>query len=51
MCVDFCMLNMQTKRDVYPLPCIEDLFDCLFTACYFFEDRPGYRVSLGQDQP
>ena len=34
MCVDFCVLNMQTKRDVYPLPCIEDLLDCLFAAHY-----------------
>ena len=35
MCVDFCVLNMQTKRDMYPLPYIEDLLDCLFAASYF----------------
>ena len=35
MCVDFHALNMQTKWDVYPLPCIKDLFDCLFAAHYF----------------
>ena len=37
MCVDFHMLNIQTKWDVYPLPCIEDLLDCLFAACYFLK--------------
>ena len=35
MCVDFCVLNMQTKQDMYPLPHIEDLLDCLFAVCYF----------------
>ena len=35
ICVDFHVLNMQTKQDVYLLPCIEDLFDCLFAAHYF----------------
>ena len=35
MYVDFHMLNMQTKQDVYPLPHLEDLLDCLFAACYF----------------
>ena len=34
MCVDFLALNMQFKRDVYPLPRIEDLLD-LFAALYF----------------
>ena len=35
MCVDFRVLNMQTKQDVYPLPYIEDLLDCLFAVHYF----------------
>ena len=35
MCVDFHMLNMQTRWDVYLLPYIEDLLDCLFAAGYF----------------
>ena len=35
MCVDFRMLNMQTKRDVYPLLHIEDLFDYPFASHYF----------------
>ena len=35
MCVDFGALNIQTKQDVYPLPCIKDSFDCLFAARYF----------------
>ena len=35
MCVDFCELNMQTKWDVYLLPCIEDLLDHLFAPRYF----------------
>ena len=35
MCADFHALNMQTKQDVYPLPCIKDLFDYLFAAHYF----------------
>ena len=37
MYVDFCMLNMQIKLEMYPLPCIEDLLDCLFAAHYFLK--------------
>ena len=37
MYMDFCMLNMQTKWDMYPLPYIEDLLDCLFAARYFLK--------------
>ena len=37
MCVDFCVLNMQTKQDVYLLLCIEDLLDWLFAAHYFLK--------------
>ena len=35
ICVDLCMLNMQTSQNVYPLPCIKDLLDHLFVECYF----------------
>ena len=35
MCVDFHMINMQTKQDVYPLLYIKDLLDYLFAAHYF----------------
>ena len=51
MCVDFCALNMQTKWDVYPLPCIEDLLDCLFAAHYFSKIDLAIGVPLGQDHP
>ena len=37
MYVDFCVLNMQTKQDVYPLPCIKDLLDYLFAVHYFLK--------------
>ena len=37
MCVGFHMLNMQTRWDVYPLPCIKDLLDHLFAASYFLK--------------
>ena len=35
MCVDFYVLSMQTKQDVYLLPHIEDLFDYLFAENHF----------------
>ena len=35
MCVDFRALNLQTRKDVYPLPRIEDLLDRLTRAHYF----------------
>ena len=35
MCVDFHALNQQTCKDVYPIPCIEDLLDKLAHANWF----------------
>ena len=35
MCVDFRALNRQTRKDVYPIPRIEDLLDKLASARYF----------------
>jgi hypothetical protein len=29
MCVDYCMLNKNSKKDSYALPRIEELLDCL----------------------
>ena len=37
MCVDFHVLNMKTKQDVYPLLYIKDLLDCLFAVHYFLK--------------
>ena len=34
-CVDFRRLNLQTKKDVYPLPRVDDLLDSLGKADYF----------------
>ena len=34
MTVDYRVLNCQTKKDVYPLPRIDDLLDKLATAKY-----------------
>jgi hypothetical protein len=34
-CVDFRRLNSITKRDVYPLPRVDDMLDALGKACYF----------------
>jgi hypothetical protein len=36
MCIDFHALNkIMTIKNNYPLPRIDDLFDCLNEACYF----------------
>ena len=35
LCVDFCMLNMRTKRDSHPLPCIQEVIESLVRAGYF----------------
>lgn len=35
MCIDFRMLNKQTKVDVHPIPRIADLLDRLTTARVF----------------
>lgn len=36
MCIDYHALNkIMTIKNNYPLPQIDDLFDCLNEACYF----------------
>ena len=34
-CIDYRRLNLVTKRDVYPLPLIDDVFDRLSGANFF----------------
>ena len=34
-CIDFCKLNMRTKKDSYPLPNIQEAFESLVGAGYF----------------
>jgi len=34
-CVDYRKVNSITKKDVYPLPHIDDILDTLSEACYF----------------
>lgn len=43
-CVDYRRLNSITKKDVYPLPRIDDVIDCLHSASYFssVDLRSGY---------
>lgn len=43
-CVDYRRLNSVTKKDVYPLPRIDDAIDCLHSASYFssVDLRAGY---------
>lgn len=43
-CVDYRRLNSITKKDVYPLPRIDDALDCLHSASYFssVDLRSGY---------
>ena len=33
--IDYWKLNKVTKKDSYPLPCIDDALDCLGGAIYF----------------
>ncbi|GFU11597.1 hypothetical protein TNCV_4476491 [Trichonephila clavipes] len=43
-CVDYRKLNSVTKKDVYPLPRIDDTLDCLKGAMFFssMDLRSGY---------
>lgn len=43
-CVDYRRFNALTKKDVYPLPRIDDVIDCLHSASYFssLDLRSGY---------
>ena len=34
-CVDFRRLNFITKKQIFPMPRIDDVLDCLGDACYF----------------
>ena len=45
MTVDYRALNRQTKKDVYPLPCIDDLLDKLSRAKFLstIDLASGYR--------
>lgn len=42
LCIDYRALNDHTIKDAYPLPCIQDTLDTLFTAKWF--SRPGLRL-------
>ena len=44
-CVDYRQLNVVTKKDVFPLPCIDDLLDQLRGKCVLstFDTQRGYR--------
>ena len=51
-CVDFRCLNSITRKDVYPLPRVDDIFDTLDGACYFtsLDLSSGYwQVELDED--
>ena len=51
-CVDFRCLNSITRKDVYPLPRVDDIFDTLDGACYFtsLDLASGYwQVELDED--
>ena len=52
MMVDYRALNRQTKKDVYPLPHIDDLLDKLSKACFLsaIDLRSGYhQTKLADD--
>ena len=51
-CVDFRRLNSVTRKDVYPLPRVDDILDTLENARYFttLDLASGYwRVPLDED--
>ena len=43
-CIDYCRLNAITKKDVYPLPRVDDILDTLGGCKYFstLDLSPGY---------
>ena len=52
MCVDYCMLNKNSKKDSYALPRIEELLDCLSGKRFFsvIEMKSGYhQVEIFED--
>ena len=50
-CIDYCRLNMVTKKDVYPLPRIDDTRDSLANQQYFttLDLASGY-LQVGMDK-
>ena len=52
MTVDYHALNRQTKKDVYPLPRIDDILDKILHACFLsaIDLASGYhQVGLAKD--
>jgi hypothetical protein len=49
MCVEYRSLNEVTIKNMYPLPRIDDLFDQLKGAKYFFEGGFKVRIPPTQD--
>jgi hypothetical protein len=43
-CIDYRALNAMTKKDVYPLPYIQDIFDSIGQGCIFttLDLKSGY---------
>ena len=43
-CIDFRKLNMRTKKDSYPLPCIQEMLESLEGSCIFssFDLKSGF---------